>query len=92
MEYNQKMIDAKTKLLERFKEKEQRSADPECDRLPPGQHLTKGFPVLDLGVRPKFYEPRWRFKVDGEVARPLDLNWDEFSKLPRTASYRIFTA
>lgn len=90
MEYNQKMIDAKTKLLERFKEKEQRSADPECDRLPPGQHLTKGFPVLDLGVRPKFYEPRWRFKVDGEVARPLDLNWDEFSKLPRTAQLSDF--
>ena len=89
MEYNQKMIDAKTKLLERFKEKEQRSADPECDRLPPGQHLTKGFPVLDLGVRPKFYEPRWRFKVDGEVARPhtaLAVNLSPQSTQPRKSS------
>ena len=22
-------------------------------RLPPGQHLTPGFPVLDLGIRPE---------------------------------------
>lgn len=78
-EYNEKMIAAKEKLLERFRSKERRSGDRQRDRLPPGQHLAKGFPVLDLGVRPKFYEPRWRFRVDGEV----DLSWAEFSALPR---------
>ena len=77
------MIAAKAKLLERFRRVERRSGDRQRDRLPPGQHLAKGFPVLDLGVRPKFYEPRWRFRVDGEVERELDLSWAEFSALPR---------
>ena len=82
-EYNEKMIAAKEKLLERFRSKERRSGDPQRDRLPPGQHLAKGFPVLDLGVRPKFYEPRWRFRVDGDVERELDLSWAEFGRLRR---------
>ena len=34
-------------------------------------------------MRPKFYEPRWRFRVDGEVERELDLSWAGFSALPR---------
>ena len=28
------------------------TADPERDRLPPGQTLVKDWPVLDLGVQP----------------------------------------
>ena len=71
MEYNQKMIDAKKKLLERFKKQAPKQADPNMERLPPSLHLTSSFPVLDLGVQPKFYEPRWRLKVDGEVDSPL---------------------
>ena len=78
------MIAAKEKLLERFRRQDRRSGDRQHDRIPPGQHLAKGFPVLDLGVRPKFYEPRWRFRVDGEVERELDLSWAEFTGLPRT--------
>ena len=51
--YNEKMIAAKMKLLERFKkEKHERSASQERLRLPPGQNWTDGFPVLDLGVHP----------------------------------------
>lgn len=82
MEYNQKMIEAKRKLLERFKKQAPRQADPDVERLPPGQHLTSGFPVLDLGVRPKFYEPRWYLKVEGEVEETLELDWEQFRQLP----------
>ena len=83
-QYNHKMIAAKEKLLERFRRRERRRGDREHERIPPGQRLARSFPVLDLGMRPKFYEPRWRFRVDGEVERELDLSWAEFTALPRT--------
>ncbi len=83
-QYNQKMLAAKAKLLERLRNKETRAAPAPGQRLPPGQHLTKGFPVLDLGVRPRFHPKRWRFQVEGAVEEPLDLAWDEFAQLPRT--------
>ena len=84
MEYNEKMLEAKRKLLERSKRQEPRQADPNRDRLPPGQHLTRGFPVLDLGVKPEFHPARWRFKVEGAVEESLDLSWEEFGALPRS--------
>jgi len=83
VEYNDKMLAAKAKLLERFKKNKPRQADPEKERLPPGQHVTKGFPVLDLGVKPRFHPKRWRFQVEGEVELELDLDWDGFIRLPR---------
>ena len=89
-EYDEKMIAAKGKLLERFRRRKRRSGTPELERLPPGQHKTKGFPVLDLGVRPKFYEPRWRFRVDGEVETPLELDWLAFSALPHSTQTSDF--
>ena len=61
MEYNQKMLEAKRKLLERFKKKGKPNEAAGRDRLPPGQHFTRGFPVLDLGVRPRFHPVSWRF-------------------------------
>ncbi|MFC1525747.1 sulfite oxidase-like oxidoreductase, partial [Candidatus Latescibacterota bacterium] len=51
------------------------------ERLPPGQHLTKGFPVLDLGVRPEFDDQGWRFEVTGEVANAIDVDWAGFRSL-----------
>ncbi len=90
MQYNEKILVAKARLLERFKGKERRESDPTRDRLPPGQHLTKGFPVLDLGVKPKFHPKRWRFQVEGEVEEGLDLDWDGFAALPRARSESDF--
>ena len=51
------------------------------ERVPPGQKLTENFPVLDLGVKPKFHEKHWRFVAEGEVAQPLDVGWEEFQQL-----------
>ncbi|MEE2659437.1 MAG: hypothetical protein VX733_13095 [Candidatus Latescibacterota bacterium] len=40
--------------------------------------------MLDLGVRPRFREPRWRSEAIGAVVHPLNVNWQEFhSLLPR---------
>lgn len=89
MPYNEKMLAAKAKLLERFKKTEPRVADPSQERLPPGQHVTKGFPVLDLGVKPKFDPERWRLLVGGEVEE-TDLDWEAFRALPRESEVADF--
>jgi len=46
-------------------------------RVPPGQYLTSGFPVLTVGPNPAFDLPTWTLRVWGEVDRPLELSWDE---------------
>jgi DMSO/TMAO reductase YedYZ molybdopterin-dependent catalytic subunit len=53
-------------------------------RLPPGQALTKKFPVLHYGPVPRFDPLTWDFRVWGEVETPLRLTWQQFSELPRT--------
>ncbi len=53
------------------------------DRLPPGQHLTAGFPVLDLGVRPEISLGDWRLEVGGAVEEPRTFTWEEFNALPQ---------
>ena len=53
------------------------------DRLPPGQHLTAGFPILDLGVQPVVPLDKWTLEVKGLVEHPLTLTWEEFHALPR---------
>ena len=53
------------------------------DRLPPGQHLTPGFPVLDLGIRPEISLSEWRLEVGGLVEHPKTFTWDEFNALPQ---------
>lgn len=58
-----------------------RHADPDA-RVPPGQHLTRGWPVLHTGPVPTFDPATWRFRVDGAVERALDLAWDELRALP----------
>jgi DMSO/TMAO reductase YedYZ molybdopterin-dependent catalytic subunit len=44
---------------------------PRGNRLPPGQHLAKGWPVLDLGVHPTIAPDEWRLSVHGEVDHPF---------------------
>ena len=53
-------------------------------RIPPGQFLSKRFPVLHYGPIPSFDPETWTFRVWGEVEKPLTLTWQEFSQLPRT--------
>ena len=53
------------------------------NRLPPGQHLTPGFPVLDLGIRPQVSLGDWRLEVTGVVENPQTFTWDVFNALPR---------
>ncbi|MCP3372157.1 sulfite oxidase-like oxidoreductase [Bradyrhizobium cajani] len=52
---------------------------PEDQRLPPGQHLTKDWPVLDLGVVPPVSRERWRLDVYGAVETPVFWTFAEFT-------------
>ncbi len=52
-------------------------------RLPPGQRLTAGLPVLDLGHRPEIALSEWRMKIDGLVESGRELSWQDFQSLPR---------
>ncbi|QOZ75915.1 sulfite oxidase-like oxidoreductase [Bradyrhizobium sp. CCBAU 53351] len=52
---------------------------PEEQRLPPGQHLTKDWPVLDLGVVPPVSRERWRLDVYGAVETPVFWTFAEFA-------------
>ncbi len=53
------------------------------DRLPPGQHLTRGFPVLDLGIQPEIPTTEWRLQISGLVENPVTLTWEDFHQLPQ---------
>ena len=53
------------------------------DRLPPGQIVTRRWPVLHYGTVPSVDLARWRFSLTGLVYRPLTLGWDELLTLPR---------
>ncbi len=53
------------------------------DRVPPGQYVTRGFPVLSTGPTPRTPLDRWTFSIRGAVDRPLSWSWEEFRALPR---------
>jgi DMSO/TMAO reductase YedYZ molybdopterin-dependent catalytic subunit len=59
-------------------------ARPEEERLPPGQHLVRDWPVLDLGRQPDIATERWRLTIDGRVERPVTLDWAGLMALPQT--------
>jgi DMSO/TMAO reductase YedYZ molybdopterin-dependent catalytic subunit len=51
-------------------------------RLPPGQYLERGFPVLSAGPTPHTPLDRWDFTIVGSVERPKRWTWDELHALP----------
>ncbi len=53
-------------------------------RLPPGQALTRKFPVVGEkeSSPPVLDLAAWRLEVGGLVARPLTLTWDDYLDLP----------
>lgn len=65
-----------------------RDVDPA--RIPPGQHLTAGWPVLHVGSAPRRDLERFRFTVTGRVEQRLVLTFDELRALPTTTVTRDF--
>ena len=57
---------------------------PPGGRLPPGQRLTDGWPVLTYGSTPRIDLAAWEFRIFGLVAEERRLDWDEFNALPQS--------
>jgi DMSO/TMAO reductase YedYZ molybdopterin-dependent catalytic subunit len=57
---------------------------PDVDpaRIPPGQYVETGFPVLSAGPTPRPRPESWSFSIQGAVGTPLSWTWDEFHALP----------
>jgi DMSO/TMAO reductase YedYZ molybdopterin-dependent catalytic subunit len=53
-----------------------------ADRVPPGQYLTDGFPVLSAGPTPHTRLEDWTFSIAGELDEPRRWTWDELQALP----------
>lgn len=54
------------------------------DHLPPGQSITRKFPVLTHGSTPNINLNHWSLHVSGLVKAQLSLNWEEFLELPQS--------
>lgn len=61
-----------------------RTSRPDAERLPPGQHLVRDWPVLDLGHQPEISLADWRLTIDGAVDHPEILDWATFTGLPQS--------
>lgn len=71
----------------------QKPSPGEEDRVPPGQHVAKGFPVLTYGEIPQVNIDTWEFRVWG-CATAKTLTWDDFMALPQqefTADFHCVT-
>lgn len=52
-------------------------------RVPPGQGVTKGWPLLHVGAVPAIPAAEWRLSLVGALARPREYAWDELLALPQ---------
>lgn len=61
-----------------------RVSEEDAKRLPPGQYLEKGFPVLSAGPTPHVSTAAWRFDLKHGPRLLASWNWDEFNKLRKS--------
>ncbi len=59
----------------------QRYPEEIAKRVPPGQRLVKGWPVLHYGPIPTFDEGTWDLEVSGAVENPYTLTYSELKGL-----------
>jgi DMSO/TMAO reductase YedYZ molybdopterin-dependent catalytic subunit len=58
-----------------------RYPDEIAARVPPGQRLVKGWPILQYGPIPRFDERSWDFKVSGLVGSPLTVTYEQLKAI-----------
>ena len=63
-----------------FRGRRRDTVDP--TRVPPGQYVTRDFPVLSAGPTPHTPLPEWSFTIDGAVDEPASWTWEQFLELP----------
>lgn len=60
------------------------------NRVPPGQQRTRRWPVLQASGVIRVSRENFELTVDGLVASPLRLTWDDYRELPRTRVFSDF--
>ncbi|MEO0391868.1 MAG: molybdopterin-dependent oxidoreductase [Pseudomonadota bacterium] len=55
----------------------------EKPRVPPGQTLTKGFPVLSIDDNPLVRRRDWQLVLGGHVRRKIHWDWQDFQTAPQ---------
>src|SRR5262249_17272491 len=87
------------KLRERFFEKMKQGGPAEghgppnrhgMPKVPVGQTVTSGWPVLDLGRQPNVKLSEWELIVDGAVEEPQKLSFRQFMELPQVKDVSDF--
>lgn len=53
-------------------------------RVPPGQRVTRGWPVLHEGPIPRFDPASWRLSFHGACTRPYELTYEQLKALPNS--------
>lgn len=100
----QRIVEARMKLKARFEAETQRTpamSDPKplgsgkpnrhgMPELPPGQHLTEKWPVLDLGYKPSVATANWQLTIDGACEHPVTLSWQDFMALDQVTDTSDF--
>jgi DMSO/TMAO reductase YedYZ molybdopterin-dependent catalytic subunit len=59
-----------------------RESVEDASRVPPGQYVTRDFPVLSAGPTPYTALDAWSFTIGGQVDEPVSWTWEEFLALP----------
>jgi DMSO/TMAO reductase YedYZ molybdopterin-dependent catalytic subunit len=59
-----------------------------AERLPPGQFLEAGFPVLSAGPTPRIKTEDWSFTLKNGVRPVKSWTWPEFNALPQSKMTR----
>jgi DMSO/TMAO reductase YedYZ molybdopterin-dependent catalytic subunit len=65
----------------------------ESDRVPPGQYLTKGFPIMTYGQTPQIDRSQWQLRVWGLASEKI-FTWADVMNLPQhefTADFHCVT-
>ncbi len=70
--------------LDLFNRRSQKDHATYGDRLPAGQKLTDGWPVLHYGSIPSIELGAWKFSVVGLVDEEVNFTWEEFLALPQS--------
>ena len=67
-----------------FRTSKEESRPEQGNRVPPGQRVVDGWPVLSYGLVPKIDLATWEFRIWGEVEDEVTFTWQEFMALPKT--------
>ena len=68
---------------ERIEQLRARLPEEERERVPPGQFVTPGWPVLHYGNVPRTNLATWTFRVWGLVENPIEWSWQQLGERPR---------